>query len=191
MNQYITKNINDAFVTLQKIQEDKNLINLIELISQNCYLALRKGKKILLAGNGGSACDAQHFAGELVGRFEYNRKGLSAISLNDNCSSITAIGNDYEYKKIFSRQVEALAKKDDFLIVFSTSGNSENIIDALQVAKKLEMHTVGLTGENGGKINPYCDYLIKVPHNKTARIQEGHTLIIHLICGLIEKSFLR
>ena len=191
MNKYITKNINDSLVMLQKIQEDKNLINLIEIVSQHCYLALTKGNKILLAGNGGSACDAQHFAGELVGRFEYNRKGLSAISLNDNCSSITAIANDFEYKKIFSRQMEALAKKDDFLIVFSTSGNSENIIDALQTAKKLEMHTVGLTGENGGKINSYCDYLINVPHQKTARIQEGHTLIIHLICGLIEKSFLK
>mgnify|MGYP001209991006 CR=1 FL=1 len=189
MNSYILENLDESYYTFKAIKEDKNIIEQINIISNICYQCLLKGKKILIAGNGGSACDSQHFAGELVGRFKLERKGLAAISLSDSNSAITAIANDYGYEYIFSRQIEAIGEKGDILIVFSTSGNSKNIINGVKVANEMGIKTIGFTGKTGGEIIKYCDPTIKIPSNETARIQEGHILIIHVICGIIERYF--
>ena len=131
----------------------------------------------------------QHFAGELVGRFKLEREGLAAISLNDNNSIITAIANDYGYEYVFSRQIEAIGGEGDIFISFSTSGNSKNIIKGLKEARGRGIKTIGFTGKYGGEMVNYCDHIIKIPNNETERIQEAHILIIHIICGIIEKYF--
>ena len=151
---------------------------------------LKAGGKILICGNGGSAADAQHFAAELVGRFEVERQGLPAIALTTDSSCLTAIGNDYGFERLFSRQVEALAGEKDLLIGISTSGNSENVYAALQAAKSRGCTTVGLTGRDGGKIATLVDCSLVVPSQRTARVQEMHLLIIHLLCELIDAETL-
>ncbi|RDU73185.1 D-sedoheptulose 7-phosphate isomerase [Helicobacter aurati] len=150
--------------------------------------ALVRGNKILICGNGGSAADSQHFAAELTGRYKRERKGLCAIALSTDTSALTAIGNDYGYDFVFSRQVEALAKEGDILVGISTSGNSKNIINALESANKLNCITVSLSGKDGGIIKSLCDYSLIAPSNDTPRIQEIHILCIHILCELIEKS---
>lgn len=150
--------------------------------------ALIRGNKILICGNGGSAADSQHFAAELTGRYKRERAGLSAIALSTDTSALTAIGNDYGYDFVFSRQVEALAKEGDILVGISTSGNSKNITNALEVANKLSCITIALSGKDGGVIKSLCDHNIIAPSNDTPRIQEIHILCIHILCELIEKS---
>ncbi|HEY5673708.1 MAG TPA: D-sedoheptulose 7-phosphate isomerase [Malonomonas sp.] len=149
---------------------------------------LKDGGKILICGNGGSAADAQHFAAELVGRFEVERRGLPAIALTTDTSSLTAIGNDYGFEQLFSRQVEALASEKDLLIGISTSGNSKNVLLALQKAKQIGCATLGLTGRDGGQIAAEVDFSLVVPFQRTARVQEMHLLIIHLLCELIDAA---
>lgn len=151
--------------------------------------ALQDNKKILICGNGGSAADSQHFAAELTGRYKRERKGLRAIALSTDTSALTAIGNDYGYNHVFSRQVEALAMQGDVVIGISTSGNSQNIINALEVANKIGCITLSLSGRDGGLIKNLCDYSIIAPSDDTPRIQEIHILCIHILCELIEKSF--
>ena len=151
---------------------------------------LRNGGKILICGNGGSAADAQHFAAELVGRFEVERHGLPAIALTTDSSCLTAIGNDYGFDRIFSRQVEALASEKDLLVGISTSGNSENVFVALQKAKEIGCVTVGLTGRDGGRIAAEVDCSLVVPAQRTARVQELHLLIIHVLCELLDAETL-
>lgn len=151
--------------------------------------ALQDNKKILICGNGGSAADSQHFAAELTGRYKRERKGLRAIALSTDTSALTAIGNDYGYNHVFSRQVEALAMQGDVVIGISTSGNSQNIINALEVANKIGCITLSLSGRDGGLIKNLCDYSIVAPSDDTPRIQEIHILCIHILCELIEKSF--
>ena len=150
--------------------------------------ALAGNNKILLAGNGGSAADAQHIAAELTGRFRREREGLPAIALTTDTSALTAIGNDYGFEQIFARQIEALGCKDDLFIAISTSGNSPNIIKALEVAKKQGCKSVGLSGNKGGKMRALCDVCIVVPSNDTARIQEMHTLIGHIFAHLVDSA---
>lgn len=150
--------------------------------------ALLRKNKILIAGNGGSAADAQHFAAELVGRFQTNRGALPCLALTTNSSNLTAISNDFLFKNVFARQVEAFAKVGDIFIGISTSGNSENIIMAIEEAKKRGMTTIGLLGKDGGKIVDIVDYSIVVPHNVTARIQEAHIFILHYFAKYIERS---
>lgn len=152
---------------------------------------LGAGGKILLCGNGGSAADAQHFAAELVGRFERERKGLPAMALTANTSSLTALGNDYGFDQVFSRQVEALAKENDMLVGISTSGNSPNILAALKKARECGCPTIALTGRSGGGMKEFADLSLVVPAQRTARIQEMHILIIHLICELLEAEIER
>ncbi|WP_297457017.1 D-sedoheptulose 7-phosphate isomerase [Persephonella sp.] len=147
---------------------------------------LKAGYKVLICGNGGSAADAQHFAAEIVGRFEKERKGYPAIALTTDTSALTAIGNDYGFEYIFSRQVEALGQKGDILIGISTSGNSENVINAVEVAKKLGIFTVGFLGKDGGKLKDIVDTAFIVPHNRTARIQEVHLTLEHALCNVID-----
>ena len=153
--------------------------------------SLRAGNKVLLCGNGGSAGDSQHIAGELVGRFKLNRSGLPAIALTTDSSVLTAVGNDYGYHEIFRRQVEALGNKGDVLIGITTSGSSRNVMLAMKEAKERGMITIGFTGEKKGAIEDIADVIISVPSNETPRIQEAHILVGHIICELVEKSFFR
>jgi D-sedoheptulose 7-phosphate isomerase len=159
----------------------------IEEVLQLILRALESGKKILIMGNGGSAADAQHMEAELVGRFKLERKAIPAISLTTNTSTLTAIGNDYSFERIFARQIEALAEKGDIVLGISTSGHSKNLILGFEAAKSTGAITVGLLGKDGGKIKDSVDISIIVPSDNTPRIQEAHITIIHILCEEIEK----
>lgn len=150
--------------------------------------ALRKGKKIILFGNGGSAADAQHIAAELTGRYKTERRGLPGIALTTDTSALTAIGNDYGYERIFDRQIEALANEGDLVLGISTSGNSPNVINALKLAKEIGCNTLGFSGRDGGKMNVFCDLNLVVPSDNTPRIQEMHILFGHTICQVIDNE---
>mgnify|MGYP001626405739 FL=1 len=172
-----------------KISQDKELLQKIMSSAVKMAEALKDGKKILVCGNGGSAADAQHIAAELVGKFMKERIALPAIALNTNTSVITAIGNDYSYDDIFSRQIEAFGNAGDVLIGISTSGNSKNVLKAFEVAKQRSIMTIALTGQSGGKMKDMVDVLINVPSNLTPRIQESHITIGHIMCEIIEEYF--
>lgn len=148
----------------------------------------KRGGKLLVMGNGGSAADAQHFVAEVVGRFKMERRGLPAIALSTDTSILTAIGNDYGFDKVFSRQVEALAVPGDLVVGISTSGNSPNVLLALKLAREQGCRTVGLLGKDGGSIKGVCDLALIVPTDDTPRVQEGHITIIHIVCDLLEKN---
>jgi len=169
--------------TLQSCKED--ILNCVNKIVN----ALKSNNKILIFGNGGSAADAQHIAAELTGRYKTNRDALPAIALTTDTSAITAISNDFGYEVVFKRQIEALAAKGDIAIGISTSGNSKNVILALQEAKKRDCFCIGLSGNGGGDMNEKCDINIVVPSDNTPRIQEMHILIGHTICQLIDNEF--
>ena len=166
-----------------------NLTDAVATSAQICIACLNNGGKILIFGNGGSAADAQHIAAELVGRYKTNRKGLSAIALTTDTSSITALGNDFGYQHVFDRQIEALANKGDVAIGISTSGKSENVISALKLASKLNCRTIGFSGQAGGEMNKICNVNIVAPSEDTARIQEMHIIIGHTICHLIDQAY--
>ncbi len=179
------------------IEDKKNLMedlcksgyfDLVEVAGATLTAAIKNGGKILLAGNGGSAADAQHFAGEIVGRFTIERKSLPALSLCVDPSVMTCIGNDYGYERVFARQLEGLGNKTDIFIGISTSGNSANIINAIHVAKKIGMFVIGYLGKDGGKIKDLCDIALVVPTDSTPRIQEVHTFTTHILCEMIEKE---
>jgi D-sedoheptulose 7-phosphate isomerase len=187
MKAYISNEIEVLKNLILKVKEDDRLLKTLERAAYISAEALSLGGKILLAGNGGSAADAQHIAGELVSRFAFDRPGLSAFALTTDTSILTAIGNDYGYEKLFSRQVQANGKKGDIFIAYSTSGASKNIITALQMARSLGITTIGFTGNKHGEMNQLCDYLLEVPSDNTPKIQEGHLLLGHIYCGLIEK----
>lgn len=167
----------------------KNEIPAIEKCGQIIVEAINRGNKILICGNGGSAGDAQHIATELVGRYEKERRGLPAIALTTDTSALTAIGNDYGFERIFSRQVESLANEGDVLIGISTSGNSPNVISAVMLARQLRCQTIGLTGAKGKKLASLCDASVLVPSERTSRIQEAHITIGHLWCEMVEADF--
>ena len=152
---------------------------------------LRGGGKLIVFGNGGSASDAQHMAAELVGRYAVKRQALAAIALTTNSSSLTAIANDFGFEEIFARQLEALAKPQDAVLAISTSGNSPNVLRALETAKTLGLKKIGLTGNEGGKLRDLVDISVIVPSTSTPRIQEAHTLVIHILCGIVENSFVQ
>jgi len=171
---------------LERMSADAEIVDTLAAVGQKCSDALRHGKKILFAGNGGSAADAQHLAGELVSRFAYDRPGLAAFALTTDTSVITAIGNDYGYDRLFARQVQAVGVAGDVLVGISTSGRSPNILAALGVAREHGLVTVGLTGRSGGQMPPLCDFLLCVPSDSTPRIQEGHIAMGHAICQIIE-----
>jgi D-sedoheptulose 7-phosphate isomerase len=166
---------------------DEVTIAVMEVVARRAADVLFAGGKLLFAGNGGSAADAQHLTAELVGRLTYDRRGLAALALTTDTSTLTAIGNDYGFERVFARQIEAVAHPGDLLIAMSTSGRSPNIIAALQAARSRGVITVGLTGRDGGAMAAWCDYLVAVPSSDTPRIQEGHQAVGHVICGLIER----
>ncbi len=188
MNNIILKSFKDSIALKESVLNNKTILNAISDTTKICINALKNGNKILIAGNGGSAADAQHFAAELVGRFYLNRKGLAAIALTTDTSIITAIGNDFGYEQIFKKQVEGLGKEGDIFFGISTSGNSNNIMEAIHECKDKNIKVIGLTGKDGGKMAPLCDINICIPGIITPRIQECHSLIIHIICEIIEKE---
>ena len=162
----------------------------LEIAANLCIESLKNGGKILIFGNGGSAADAQHIAAELVGRYKVERKGLAAIALTTDTSALTSIGNDYGYKHVFDRQVEALANEGDIVIGISTGGSSGNVISALTLANELGCKSIGFSGRDGGEMNTVCDINLVVPAEDTPRIQEMHIVIGHTICHLIDQAFI-
>lgn len=188
MKAYIKEHFEESLRVKEQILRDEDLIALIEKIARELIKAYQNSKKTLIAGNGGSAADAQHMAGEFVSRFYFDRPGIASIALTTDTSIITAIGNDYGYEKLFSRQVEAQGVSGDVFIGISTSGNSKNILEALKVCKQKGILSVGLTGASGGAMNELCDYCIKVPSSCTPRIQEAHLVIEHILCAIVEEE---
>ena len=188
MNAYIAGEFAKALANMQALAGDVALHADLQRAVSLCVQALRDGRKLLFAGNGGSAADAQHWAGELVSRFYYDRPGLAAIALTTDSSILTAVGNDYGYDYTFARQIEALGQADDVFIAISTSGNSPNILRAAQAARARGMHVLGFTGRGGGKLAPLADICFRMPSDETPRIQEGHEFIGHLLCALIESQ---
>ncbi len=188
MRQYIQEEVSKTLATLELLARDEHVIDEVERIAQACCAALRAGHKILFAGNGGSAADAQHLAGELVGRFNFDRPGLAAFALTTDTSVLTAIGNDFGYDHVFVRQLNAVGAKGDVFFAISTSGCSTSILRALEQGRAKGMVTVGLTGKSGGEMPPLCDYCLRIPVAETAKIQEGHIVLGHIICGLIERE---
>jgi len=167
----------------------KNLIPLIYKAGEMCLNALKNNKKILVAGNGGSAADAQHFSAELTGRFKKERISLPAIALTTDTSAITAIGNDYGYEYVFSRQLEGLGNKGDVFIGISTSGNSKNVIEAIKKAREKNINVITLLGKDGGKMKAMGDINIVIPSNDTPRIQEMHIMVLHMVCQIVDEGF--
>lgn len=185
----IAKSMLTSIETKLKLLSDKDFIIEIEKTGSRMITALKLGRKILIAGNGGSAADAQHFAAELAGKFVHDRKGLSAVALTTNSSTISAISNDFGYEHVFSRQIEGLGQPGDVFIGISTSGNSLNITNAMDVAKKMGLTTVGLLGKNGGQVKTLCDLKLIIPSYNTQHIQEAHIMLIHELCSLVDNAF--
>lgn len=183
---FINEEIDKSVSVFSKIRTDEKLLAQAEVCVEEICLALKNKNKILLAGNGGSAADAQHIAGEFVSRFNYDRPGLAAFALTVDTSILTAIGNDYGYEKLFSRQVQAVSNPGDIFWAYSTSGKSPNIIAAMQTAKELGLKVIGFTGANGWSRPELCDFSIEIPSTETPKVQEGHLLLGHIICGLVE-----
>jgi D-sedoheptulose 7-phosphate isomerase len=182
INQEIEKSIN----TFSSILSNEKLLSQVEVCATEICSALGKKNKVLLAGNGGSAADAQHIAGEFVSRFNYDRPGLAAFALTVDTSILTAIGNDYGYEKLFSRQIQAVSVPGDIFWAYSTSGKSANIITAMETAKQLGLKVIGFTGQKGWSRPELVDFSIEIPSPETPKIQEGHLLLGHIICGLVE-----
>ncbi|EAJ7870368.1 TPA: D-sedoheptulose 7-phosphate isomerase [Campylobacter jejuni] len=188
INNYIKEHFQESILVKEQILKNENLITLIKNASLEVIKAYKNNNKTLLAGNGGSAADAQHIAGEFVSRFYFDRPGIASIALTTDTSVLTAIGNDYGYENLFARQVQAQGVKGDVFIGISTSGNSKNILKALELCKQKEIISIGLSGASGGAMNELCDYCIKVPSTCTPRIQEAHILIGHIICAIVEEE---
>ena len=184
----IEKIIQSSIETKQRILKDPVILEQIREAAGICIDTFRNKGKLLLCGNGGSAGDAQHIAAELSGRYQYDRDPLFAEALHVNSSYLTAVANDYSYDAVYSRMVKAAGRAGDVLIGISTSGNSANVLNAIQQAGELDMHTIGFTGENGGLLADACAICIKVPSSNTARIQESHILIGHILCEMIETT---
>ncbi len=189
MKNYIQDQIKKSYETKQAIYENEALLQKIETVASLCVKLYKESdKKTILAGNGGSAADAQHIAAELVGRYGFDRPSIPSLALTTDTSNLTAIGNDYGYDQVFSRQLEGMGQEGDIFFGISTSGNSQNIINAFESAKKKGITTIALVGRDGGKMAQMADIALVVPSESTPRIQESHILIGHIICDIIEKE---
>jgi D-sedoheptulose 7-phosphate isomerase len=188
MKAYIKQEIAKSEELLAKMLADDPLMAELEKVADCCLAAIRSGGKVLLAGNGGSAADAQHLAAELVCRFAFDRAGLPAFSLVTDSSVMTAIGNDYGFEHLFARQIQAVGVAGDVFVGISTSGRSPNILLALAEARRKGLVAVGFTGESGGNMPDHCDLCIRVPSRDTPRIQEGHIVLGHILCGIVEQA---
>lgn len=180
--------IQESIELKTKILNDSSLISEIERVANIMIEAFRSNKKVLFCGNGGSAADAQHLAAEFSGRFYYDRAPLNSEALHVNTSFLTAVANDYSYNEVYSRMVRASGRKGDILVGISTSGNSQNIIQALKTAKELGMITVSFSGEGGGLMREYSDYIFPIPSKDTPRVQECHIMIGHILCEIVESK---
>lgn len=185
---YVRRQVEESTATKQALLADNALLNEIYTVGKKIIAAYKKGNKTLLAGNGGSAADAQHIAAEFVSRFYFDRPGLPSIALTTDTSILTAIGNDYGYEKLFRRQLEANGVPGDIFIGISTSGNSPNIIKALEICKERDILAIGLSGRSGGKMAELCDHCLKMPSMSTPRIQECHILVGHILCAMVEEE---
>ena len=193
MQQHITEQIDGARRNLEAMLADAALAAQLEAAAHSCIASLRAGGKVMLAGNGGSAADAQHIAGELVSRFNFDRPGLAAVALTTDTSILTAVGNDYSFEFIYSKQVQALGAPGDVLLAITTSGNSGNVVAAVEAAHAKDMTVIALTGHKGGKMRELLsetDVHICVPHDRTARIQEVHLLVLHCLCDAVDLQLL-
>ncbi len=184
----VKQRISESIAVKQRLLEDEALISIVSALADRIVDCIQEGGKLVICGNGGSASDALHFAGEIVGRFVKERKAWPAIVLNADVATMTAVANDYGYEEVFARQVEGHVKKGDVFIGISTSGNSENVYRAQLKAKKMGVLTACFAGKDGGKIADSADFSIVIPCNVTARIQECHITIIHILCELVESS---
>ncbi len=191
MQDHILQQMFEARRVMEAMAADARLQAELLGAAARCIDSLKSRGKLLLAGNGGSAADAQHIAGELVSRFAFDRPGLPAIALTTDTSILTAIGNDYGYEKLFERQVQAHGQPGDVFIGYSTSGRSPNILRAFEAARELGLCTIGLTGNRGGPMRGLCDFLLEVPSADTPKIQEGHLVLGHILCGLIENTLFK
>jgi D-sedoheptulose 7-phosphate isomerase len=184
---YARSHLKESVDALKAAVDDSDFLSVLGRIADEMANALRAGRKILLCGNGGSAADAQHIAGELLSRFDTDRAPLPAIALTTDSSVLTAIGNDYGYDHVFERQVRGLGAKGDVLIAISTSGRSPNILRALDAARKNGVVTIGFTGKKGGEMPSRCDVILRVPSDRTPVIQQIHITAAHIVCGLVER----
>jgi D-sedoheptulose 7-phosphate isomerase len=184
----VSRAIEASIAVKERLLGDTEVVSTVAKVSEILVGALDRGNKALLFGNGGSAADAQHIAAEFVGRFAFERPALPALALSVNTSCLTAVGNDYGFDLVFSRQIEALGRPGDVAIGISTSGNSPNVLRAVSVAQKMGLHTIALTSQSGGKLKNAVHYCICVPSNETPRIQECHILIGHIISELVEEA---
>ena len=188
MRAHIREELEKTLQTLERVSASAEISAELEKIANACCATLRAGKKIIFAGNGGSAADSQHLAGELVSRFKFDRPGLAAVALTTDTSVLTAIGNDYGYECLFARQLNAIGSAGDVFIAISTSGCSPNVLRGLEEARRKELVTVGFTSQAGDRMAALCDYCIRIPSAETPHIQEGHIVIGHILCGLIERN---
>ena len=184
----IRRIVSESIAVKEQLLRNPALLEQIQQVANTCIYCYKEGGKILFCGNGGSAADAQHLAAELSGRFYTDRPPLFAEALHVNSSYVTAVGNDYGYAEIYARLVQAMGRKGDILIGISTSGNSPNIVKALETARTIGMVTVGMSGEGGGNMRALCDYLLDMPSTDTPRIQEAHILVGHILCQLVEEG---
>lgn len=184
----IRAQIEVSIAVKQALLADSALLGQVQQMAENCLASLKAGGKIIFAGNGGSFADAQHLSAEFTSRFLFDRAPLASIVLAANNSAISAIGNDYGYEYVFARELEALARPEDVFIAISTSGNSANILRAVKVAKARGLTTVAWTGASGGRLSDLCECL-RIPSQDTARIQESHILVGHILCGLVEVGY--
>ena len=188
MSDYIRSELNKTLATVTAVASNTELLVQLEEAAGICIAALRDGRKLLFAGNGGSAADAQHLAGELVSRFAYDRPGLPAFSLATDTSVLTAIGNDYGYERLFARQVEAVSVAGDVFVGLTTSGRSPNILLAFESASRRGLKTIALAGARGLLKTDHCQIVIRAPSTETPKIQEIHIVLGHVLCGLIERA---
>lgn len=179
--------VRDSIATKQALLDDPNYLSVVAEIGSVLAQAIRQGGKVLFFGNGGSAADAQHLAAEFTGRFLIERRPLAGLALTVNTSSLTAIANDYSFDQVFARQIEALGRPGDVAVGISTSGNSPNVLRAIEVARELQLITVGLTGR-GGKLGGAAEYCVRIPSDSTPRIQEAHILTGHILCEIVDRQ---
>lgn len=188
LNDYLDREFDKSRQLVEAMASDASLRRQALDVVARSVAALKRGNKLLFAGNGGSAADAQHWAAELVSRFNYDRPGLPGIALTTDTSALTAIGNDYGYERVFARQIEALGRGGDLFFAISTSGNSKNILLAIETALASGIEVIGFTGRSGGAMAGRCTVNLRMPSDETPKIQEGHELLGHLICGMIERE---
>lgn len=190
MKEFVRQEIEKTLKALKQFHEDEALLGIVVEIGKACGDALARGNKIMLAGNGGSAADSQHIAAEFVSRLARDRRALAALALTTDTSILTAAGNDYGFETVFARQVQGLGRPGDVFIAISTSGNSPNILCALEAARQMEILTIGFTGAGGGRMAGLCDILLRAPSSQTQYIQEMHIKVGHIVCAIAESAFL-